>query len=116
MDKLTTPTMYQLLTLSMAHMTPSDDDMLRNGESRYLCAYNVDYGHLVWVPEDLEIIDETLQGMKEEGMSKGLIECMKLALDLDCRYIRFDCDEPPYEGLPDQGDTWEWSEGSTPHS
>lgn len=83
------------LELSTAHITYETSLAMDHGEH---CIANTGYGYLVFA-DPWEV-----KHAADSTCPDDLIACMKLALDNDCTYIIFDCDEPAIEDLP----TYDW--------
>lgn len=65
-----------------------------------------DYGAWIHVPDDRDYLDECIQVAVKLDLSDNFINCMRLAHDLSCFWIKFDSDAPYIEGLP-KGTDWE---------
>lgn len=85
------------LVLSTAHVSPETAELLNGGSVISNDAITLlsgplrdEYGWNVWV--------------ETEDAPDDLKHVLAFAVELDCRYVRLDCDGPEINFLP----TWEW--------
>jgi hypothetical protein len=97
-----------ILVLSTAHMTGTDNNLLDAGVTYDFPYYSLEYGWLILIPRNVDDLNRCLEDMRI-GVSTGaghfsfsdsFIEAMQLGFRLNCRYLRFDADGPIYEELP----------------
>lgn len=68
-----------------------------NDDNALLIVDKVEYGHLIWVPEDDEE-DEAIVQLREKHID--LFHILVMAMRLKCRWVKFDCDACCIDGLP----------------
>ena len=82
----------KMLTLSTAHLKPETRDflILESIKGYYgLSVYSNEYGFFIYVDEDNEF----------NNIPNDLSDCLQLAKDNDCEWIKFDRDELPIDNL-----------------
>ena len=88
---------HKTLMISTAHVRGLDAQRLEDGEHGGV-AYTLDeYGFLLWVEKDGE-------GTSFPPLSDALRNCIKIAREQGCQYLRLDRDGPVYDGL----ETFDW--------
>jgi len=100
----------KMLTVSTGHYTESDDQMLeaiafdKEPEYNHLTCWVMPTGHgfIVWVSSDS--MEEILVEYREAGFSEAFCNMVNKARELDCNWVRFDCDVPSTDGFQ----TFDW--------
>jgi hypothetical protein len=100
MTKIKDPEINRVLVLSTGHLTK--DELQRLNKVSYWPVYDYGYGLFVWVPEKVEVSQLFLEmkASEREAFSSDLKNILEIAMKLGCQFVRFDCDGPLYEELP----------------
>ena len=81
---------YTFFDASTGHITQKDDELIKNCEFP-LSAYEYECGYFIF--SGVTSTDEAeVDRLREFGMSEAFIRIWKRAAELDCWYLRLDCD------------------------
>ena len=105
---------YRMLVVSTSNITEQDDrDLTAAAHNQFqtegfipdITIEAVDFGYLVWVPlievkTTKQVLDYRGE-LLDAGFGIAFVNCVELALNNRCEYLRIDPDATPAEELPD---------------